>query len=111
MAKRIERPRGAKEQTISRWGRKVGHILALLVPLVLTCASMVRANDVKSLYHADDTYLEAKDPTLRRQIAEMVCCHCYRERPDGTRFYMGVLEAGFCRSQRGYCEGYAKCFQ
>jgi hypothetical protein len=45
----------------------------------------------------------------QRVAQGMMCCHCYKPMPDGTRFYFGVLEAGFCRSKHGYCEGYAPC--
>lgn len=89
---------------------KVGSLLATLLTLSVICAGVAQAGDDAGAYHVTTTYNESANAAPIWQLAEMVCCHCYSTKSDGTRFYHGVLEAGFCRSQRGYCEGYAKCF-
>jgi len=71
---------------------------------------MVQADEIGGLNHVARTVTKAGDTARSWHVAEMVCCHCYSTLSDGRRFYNGVLEAGFCRAQRGYCEGYAKCF-
>jgi len=89
---------------------KTGCLLAALLALVIACAGVVQASDDAGVYHVATTYTESADATSPWQVAEMVCCHCYSTKSDGARFYHGVLQVGYCRSQRGYCEGFAKCF-
>lgn len=84
-------------------------LVALLVATAIPPAITVAADKV-GFDHIATTYTGTKDLTSCLRMAEMVCCHCYKPMPDGTRFYYGVREAGSCRSYGAYCEGYAKCF-
>ena len=110
MAKKDGNSVGRGEHSASRGRLKTGFVLAVLAALALFGAGVVQANDDIGLDHVATTYTQIQDSASPWQMAEMVCCHCYSTKSDGTRFYHGVLEAGFCRSQRGYCEGFAKCF-
>lgn len=83
----------------------------VLVLVMVAPTSFALGGDNVGINHVTTTYSGIRDIASCRRVAEMVCCHCYSTKSDGTRFYHGILEAGFCRSQRGYCEGYAKCFQ
>ncbi|AFM26095.1 hypothetical protein [Desulfomonile tiedjei] len=89
---------------------KIGYLLAILLAFAAYSTGMVQAHNHDGLEPSVSTCTNAQDSASPWQTVEMVCCHCYSTKSDGTRFYHGVLEAGFCRSQRGYCEGYAKCF-
>jgi hypothetical protein len=96
--------------TLPMAGVGLGLVFATLLTFSVICAGVVQASDIAGVYHVTTTCNESSDAASPWQMAEMVCCHCYSPKSDGTRFYHGVLEAGFCRSQRGYCEGFAKCF-
>lgn len=89
---------------------KQGFLLTVLLVLVMACSVGVQAYDDVGLDHVATTFKDPSNAVAPWQVAEMVCCHCYSTLSDGRRFYHGILEAGFCRSQRRYCEGYAKCF-
>jgi hypothetical protein len=86
-------------------------VLALLLAITVIPVGTTRAADDAGSDHVIATYRSLQDCVSLWTVAEMVCCHCYKRMPDGTRFYYGVREVESCRSyQGGYCAGYEKCF-
>lgn len=110
MAKKARTDSPQEESNMRERSLRVGFLLAILLTFSMICTGVVQASANAGDYHVTTTCNESADAAPNWQMAEMVCCHCYSTKSDGTRFYHGVLEAGFCRSQRGYCEGFAKCF-
>lgn len=85
-------------------------VLALLLMAMVVPAPLVVAGSTTEIEHITTTFRRDDAPASGPMLAEMLCCHCYKPYRDGSRSYQGVLEAGFCRSQGCYCEGFAKCF-
>lgn len=109
MAKKVRNGNQHKGLTVTLGGLEKGLLLTAFLALAVIWPAAVQACDNDGFDHvATTTYTDTRDSPW--QMAEMVCCHCYSTLSDGRRFYHGILEAGSCRAQRGYCEGYAKCF-
>lgn len=44
-------------------------------------------------------------------LVDISCCRCWRRLDDGTRFYMGIIEQGYCYSYPGgFCTDTVPCF-
>jgi hypothetical protein len=110
VAKKGSNGKEQKGLTVTLGRLQKGLLLTAFLAFAVTCAGVVQAGDNGGFDHVATTHADTRDTAPPWQMAEAVCCHCYSTLSNGTRFYHGVLEAGFCRAQRGYCEGYAKCF-
>jgi hypothetical protein len=85
-------------------------VLTVLVVAMAVHAQTAMAGGLDEMDRITSTGSRADAQASSWPVAENVCCHCYSTLSNGSRFYHGILEAGFCRSQQGYCEGFAKCF-
>ena len=72
-------------------------VVVSLVAIVAGAPSPAVVTDTSPLIHRVE------------RIARMRCCNCYINRSNGTRFFEGVREMGFCHSIGGTCEGEVPC--
>lgn len=77
---------------------KVVIIFALVVGIAVNSPLAVGITDIYPI------------PGVER-VVKMRCCECYIYRRDGTRFFEGKREMGFCQSIGGKCEGEVPCEQ